>query len=102
MTAILKEDPSDLNETNPKIGLPLDRTVRRCLEKKPEQRFQSASDLGFALEMLATPSGAWPDTQPSSATREHFIDSRFLSRQWSGWVLAGLGFLIAFGALVFT
>jgi Tol biopolymer transport system component len=31
----------------------LDQIVRRCLEKRPEQRFQSASDLGFAIEALS-------------------------------------------------
>ena len=30
----------------------LDRIIRRCLEKKPEERFQSALDLAFALESL--------------------------------------------------
>jgi serine/threonine protein kinase len=54
MNAILTEDPPDLSETDMKIAPVLARTVRRCLEKKPEQRFQSASDLGFALEALAS------------------------------------------------
>ncbi len=27
--------------------------MQRCLEKKPERRFQSASDLAFALEALS-------------------------------------------------
>src|SRR5262249_596925 len=34
------------------------RLMRHCLEKKPEKRFQSASDLAFALEALSTLSGA--------------------------------------------
>ena len=50
MTAILKEEPPELSETNAKISLPLEKIVRRCLEKKPEGRFHSASDLAFALE----------------------------------------------------
>ena len=32
----------------------LDRIIRRCLEKRPEDRFQSARDLAFALEGVAT------------------------------------------------
>jgi serine/threonine-protein kinase len=51
MSAILKEDPPPLPET---LALALSRIVRRCLEKNPEQRFQSASDLGFALEAITT------------------------------------------------
>ena len=34
------------------------RVVKRCLEKDPEQRFQSAADLAFALEALSESSGA--------------------------------------------
>ena len=53
MTAILKEEPPELTGTNPAISPGLDRIVRRCLEKEPAQRFQSASDLSFALESLS-------------------------------------------------
>ena len=58
MNAILKEEPPELSETNSKISPALDRIVRRCLEKKPEHRFHSAHDLGFALEALSTPSSS--------------------------------------------
>jgi serine/threonine protein kinase len=37
----------------PSIPPSLQRVVHRCLEKNPEQRFQSASDLVFALESLS-------------------------------------------------
>jgi Tol biopolymer transport system component len=50
MSAILKEDPPDLSVANPSVSPGLDRIVRHCLEKNPERRFQSARDLGFALE----------------------------------------------------
>jgi eukaryotic-like serine/threonine-protein kinase len=46
MTAILREEPPEL----PSVGPALQRIVRRCLEKAPEERFQSARDLAFALE----------------------------------------------------
>jgi serine/threonine protein kinase len=42
LSAILKEDPPDLTEVNPNIPPPIERLVRRCLEKDREQRFQSA------------------------------------------------------------
>src|ERR1035438_5125531 len=50
MTAILKEDPPELGALAHPIAPGLERIVRRCLEKQPEQRFQSAKDLAFALE----------------------------------------------------
>jgi serine/threonine protein kinase len=53
MSAILKEDPPDLSETNQRISPALERLVNRCLEKTPEQRFHSASDLAFAIEALS-------------------------------------------------
>jgi len=52
LNAILKEETPDLSEGNAKISPVLARVVGRCLEKNPEQRFQSASDLGFALDAL--------------------------------------------------
>jgi Tol biopolymer transport system component len=47
MNAILKDEPVDLPGGVPPA---LDRIIRRCLEKDAARRFQSASDLGFALE----------------------------------------------------
>ncbi len=54
MTAILKEEPPELSLSAPAIAPALERTVRHCLEKAPEQRFQSARDLAFDLESFST------------------------------------------------
>src|SRR5262249_8291508 len=51
MTAILKEDPAELPRTD--IAPGLERVARRCLEKRPEERFQSARDIEFALEAVS-------------------------------------------------
>src|SRR4029450_2221324 len=53
MSAILREDPPDLSETNQRISPGLERLVHHCLEKNPEERFHSASDLAFAIEALS-------------------------------------------------
>jgi eukaryotic-like serine/threonine-protein kinase len=50
MNAILKHEPPELEGALPPS---LDRIIRRCLEKKPEERFQSASDLAFALGSIS-------------------------------------------------
>jgi eukaryotic-like serine/threonine-protein kinase len=64
MTAVLKEDPAELADPAHPISPALDRIMRRCLEKSPEQRFQSAEDLAFALSALSgTDSGASRVTQ---------------------------------------
>jgi serine/threonine protein kinase/Tol biopolymer transport system component len=56
MTAILKEEPPELTESGSQIPPALDHIVARCVEKIPEQRFQSARDLGFALAESSTAS----------------------------------------------
>ena len=48
MTAVLKEDPPELSDPGHPVSPALDRIVRRCIEKSPDQRFQSAKDLSFA------------------------------------------------------
>jgi Tol biopolymer transport system component len=58
MTAILTKEPPDLDLATLSIQPGLERIVRRCLEKAPELRFQSANDLAFALETLSTTSGS--------------------------------------------
>jgi serine/threonine protein kinase len=50
MTAILNEDPPSISQVTAATPPGLQRVVHRCLEKNPEQRFQSASDMAFALE----------------------------------------------------
>jgi serine/threonine protein kinase/Tol biopolymer transport system component len=53
MSAILREDPPELSDTNKAVSLSLQRLVNRCLEKNRESRFHSASDLAFALEAIS-------------------------------------------------
>jgi tRNA A-37 threonylcarbamoyl transferase component Bud32/dipeptidyl aminopeptidase/acylaminoacyl peptidase len=58
MNAILKEDPPEFVEIASGVPTALDRIVRRCLEKQPDERFHSAHDLGLALETVSTSSSA--------------------------------------------
>jgi serine/threonine protein kinase/sugar lactone lactonase YvrE len=57
MSAILKDDPPELSETNRVVPPGLERIVHHCLEKNQAQRFQSASDVAFNLEALTEISG---------------------------------------------
>jgi len=89
MSAILKEDPPDLNETNRNVSPALERMVQHCLEKNPEARFHSASDIAFDLEHLTGISSTTAKMAPVPGVRRH------------SWLLAGLagGLVIALAML---
>jgi len=63
--AILHEDPPPLVANVQSCPPPLDTVVRRCLEKRPEDRFSSAHDLAIALEASSWPRPVPPDTTPA-------------------------------------
>ncbi len=52
LTAILRDEPQDLGTLADEVPAAVVRLVRRCLEKKPEDRFQTANDLALALEAV--------------------------------------------------
>jgi len=54
MSAILKEDPAEMVREGQPIPQAIEKVVRHCLEKDPDNRFQSARDLAFALSTLST------------------------------------------------
>src|SRR6266850_1589370 len=76
MTAILREEPPELNDTGWQGPLALQRILVRCLEKNVERRFQSASDLAFAIESLSGTSTSKSAPQPKSR------------RAWLPWAIA--------------
>ena len=73
MTAILREEPRSFDESDVQVTPEVAKMVQRCLEKDPQRRFQSASDLAFALEEISQ-SAPLPDvsTLPSSTRRRWF------------------------------
>jgi Tol biopolymer transport system component len=88
MTAILREEPPELAETGWQGPLGLQKILSRCLEKSPERRFQSASDLGFAIEALSgTTTGAG----------SHAHRAVEVKRSWWPWA-AGAAGLVAVAA----
>ena len=79
MTAILKEEPPELSDTGWQGPLGLQRILTRCLEKSVERRFQSASDLAFAIESLSGTSSTKSVAQPK------------VKRAWVPWAAAAIG-----------
>jgi eukaryotic-like serine/threonine-protein kinase len=97
MSAILREDPPDLSETNKTVSPALERVVRHCLEKNPAERFHSARDLAFAIESLsgsATISGQTA-TMPTTTESSTAVGlSRWLGNARVAWIVAAV-FLVA-------
>jgi Tol biopolymer transport system component len=81
MTAVLKDDPPELSSSVRLVSPALERIVRRCLEKSPDQRFQSARDLSFAL-------GALSGTETSSVVRATAAPRRMPLLLWLAAALA--------------
>ncbi len=69
MHAILKDDPPDLLETNRNLPPALERIIRHCLEKRPEQRFHSVHDVAFDLQAVTASSGTTTSLAPLRAVR---------------------------------
>ena len=92
MNAILREDPPEIDSSTGRIPPAIDRLVRRCLEKNREERFHSAHDVAYALDVVSSGSGS--SGQPALTLR---------TRRWlmpllvvAGFVAsAGIGFVAA-------
>jgi serine/threonine protein kinase len=63
MTAIARDEPAPI-AVEREVPPALERIIHRCLEKRPENRFQSAADLAFQLESLSSPTAR---VEPSKA-----------------------------------
>ncbi len=103
ISAILREDPPDLSETNKTVSPALERVVRHCLEKNPAERFHSARDLAFAIESLsgsAISSGQTPsvgtiifDTSGSTGISRRFANPKL------AWIVGAVLFFALVGTL---
>ena len=91
MASILREDPPDPTTLNVNVPPGVMRALRRCLEKRPQERFESARDLAFALESSV-------DSSSSSAASGTALPP-VRDRRWLIGAAAGLilGAVIGFG-----
>ena len=69
MAAILKEESPPLASAGASLPEALQPVVTRCLEKKPQDRFQSAGDLAFTLRTILSGSGTEFPTHGPRASR---------------------------------
>ncbi len=80
ITAVLKEEPPEIALVRQSVPSAFERIVRHCLEKNPEERFQSARELVFALSTLS-------DTSISRSVTP-FRTWRW--RKWLPWAIAAV------------
>ncbi|MBI3476498.1 MAG: protein kinase [Acidobacteria bacterium] len=86
MSAILKEEPPELAETNRNVSPALERIVHHCLEKNPEARFHAASDIAFDLEHLTGVS--------STSTRATPLEAAAPDRKKLLYLVAGIALAV--------
>ena len=86
LSAILTENPDVFTVSEKLIPYELARVIQRCLEKKREERFQSARDLAFALRAVGT---------STSLSFEAPSERRQRMLLWGGIALAAIAVVAA-------
>ena len=100
LTAILREDPPAILPASGVLPPSVERVIRRCLEKEPSERFQTARDVGFALEALSVGSDNGSPAAASSSglgdepARPRRLTARALA-QTVAWIALGAGLAVA-------
>ena len=92
ISSILRDDPQPISQLLPMSPPALDRVVKTCLAKDPEERWQSAADLQRELRWIAEGSQAGvPAAASLSAAKAHSVRAKRSSRL--AWALAALSLL---------
>jgi eukaryotic-like serine/threonine-protein kinase len=96
MNAILKEEPPPIPLSERGMSIPLQRVINHCLEKQPQDRFQTARDLVFNLESIADPSSF--DSSLSIPTMASPVVAK---RSWLKWAVLVVIGAVLLGAVFF-
>jgi serine/threonine protein kinase/sugar lactone lactonase YvrE len=81
ISSILRDEPQPISQVQPMSPPALDRVVKTCLAKDPEERWQSAGDVGKELRWISEGSQAGAIAPAISPRRR---------RDWLAWSVAGL------------
>jgi serine/threonine-protein kinase len=92
--SILRDDPPSVIQIRPKTPPALDRLIRACLAKNPENRLQNAYDLWLALKWIAD-SGTVVELSPPAAAHRGY-------RHLVPWMASALVLAAVAGAASWT
>jgi hypothetical protein len=81
ISSILRDDPAPISQVQPTSPPAFDRIVRTCVAKDPEDRWQSAGDVGKELRWIA---------EGSEVGVAAALPGRRIRRDWIAWSVAGL------------
>jgi serine/threonine protein kinase len=90
--AIMHAEPTPISTLQPLAPPSLDHVVKRCLAKEPDNRWQSASDVKAALELVTA--GTW-------TAADSFPQTQRLPHIWLLWAVAA-GVTLALAVLAFV
>ena len=97
MTAILRDDPPDLDASSATSSLSpaVTRVLSHALEKEPGNRFQSARDFAFALQALAEPGSGSADRHAMPAPARKSLRGREIAA-WAAAAVLGFAALAGY------
>src|SRR6201982_369551 len=87
-SSILEKEPPPITSLRPLTPSALERTIKKCLEKAPDERWQTASDLASQLKWISE-GGAGTGTAPALAANSK-----------AHWIIAGLAAVTAGASIV--
>jgi serine/threonine protein kinase/Tol biopolymer transport system component len=97
MNAILKEEAPPIPLLERGVSIPLQRIITHCLEKQPQDRFQTARDLVFNLDSITDTSSI--DSSLSLSTMAAPVVAK---RSWLKWAVTVVIGAVLFGAVFFA
>ena len=94
IAAILEHEPEPISGVQPMTPPALDRVVKTCLAKDPEERWQTAHDIGVQLRWILEARSQTDVAAPPGAAA-----ARWKNRERAAWIVSGLLLLALVGSL---
>ncbi len=87
IASVLKEQPRDVSEFSSKTPVALEKVIKQCLSKDPDQRWQSAGDLKRSLELI----------RDGGSSASSLLASKVVGASKTAWIVAAVFILLSVG-----